>query len=152
NLSKLYSQLNYQKQLLKLEKERSEYLQKLQKIANNLLQLYQTRYTHIETLLKSQTMLQLKERQAKYEVDYQQQQNVWMQHLNGLYADVKQLESAKSIDKDAYLKLHNEIFYANENINYLYLRMLIVRYQDQIQQLKLSISRSTSISLLNKVN
>ena len=55
-------------------------------------------------------------------------------------------------DKAAYIKLENDIFYANENVNFTYLQMLVARYQDQIRQLKVSISRSSSITLLNKVN
>lgn len=152
NLKTMQSQLNYQKELLQLEKSRSVYLVKLQKIAENSLQLYNLRYSRIENLLKSQTMMQLKEQQAKSEIDYQEQQNIWLEHLNSLHTALKKLENTKSKDKLAYSKLLNEIFYANENINFMYLQMLIVRYKDQIQQFKVSISRSSSITLLNKVS
>ena len=152
NLKSMRSQLSYQKDLLTREKLRVDYLLKLQKISDNILQIYNARYSRIENLLKSQTMMQLKEQQAKSEIDYQQQQNVWLQHLNNLATEAKKIENSKTKDKNAYLKLANEIFYANENVNFMYLQMLIMRYQDQIQQLKVSISRSSSITLLNKVS
>ena len=152
NLKTMQSQLTYQQELLQLEKARLGYLLKLQKVAENTLQLYNARFNRIENLLKSQTMLQLKDQQEKSEVDYQQQQNVWFSHLNSLYIDLKRLSNSHSKDKAAYSKVLNEIFYATENINFIYLQMLIVRYQDQIQQFKVSISHSSSISLLNKIS
>lgn len=152
NLKTMQSQLAYQKELLQLEKTRSSFLIKLQKIAENTIQLYNLRYNRIENLLKSQTMLQLKDQQAKSEIDYQEQQNVWFNHLNGLYIDLKKLENSHSKDKVAYAKTLNEIFYATENVNFIYLQILLVRYKDQIQQFKISISRSSSISLLNKIS
>lgn len=151
DLKTMQAQFDYQKELLRLEKERSQYLQKLQKTVENSLQLYNSRYMRIESLLKSQTMMQLKEQQAKSEIDYQQQQTVWIGHLNALNVQLKQLEKTKSKDKEAYAKVLNDIFYATENVNFMYLQLLIVRYKDQIQQFKVSISRSSSITLLNKV-
>ncbi len=152
NLKNLTTQLQYQKGLLSLEKTRSEYLSKLQGLADDTLQSYNTKYSRIETLLKSQTMLQLKEQQAKYEVDFQDQQNMWLQRLKKLYAELAQFNHSSSDNQLAYLKLQNNIFYVNENVNFMYLKMLIMRYQDQIQQLKISISHSSSITLLNKVS
>lgn len=147
----MQAQFDYQKELLRLEKTRAVYLQKLQKTIENSLQFYNTRYMRIESLLKSQTMMQLKEQQAKSEINYQQQQTTWLHHLNSLNGQLKQLEKTKSKDKEMYAKVLNDIFYANENVNFVYLQLLIVRYKDQIQQFKVSISRSTSITLLNKV-
>jgi potassium-dependent mechanosensitive channel len=152
NVNNMRAQLAYQKNLLHLEKERLEYLYDLRSISDKILQIYNTKYSRIETLLKSQTMMQLKERQAKNEIDFQQQQDMWLQHLNGLNAQLRHLEQSGLKDRAAYIKLENEIFYANENVNFMYLQMLIVRYQDQIQQLKLSNSRGSSITLLNKVS
>jgi potassium efflux system protein len=152
NLKNMRSQLTYQKDLLVREKNRLDYLQKLQKVSEKILQIHTVRFQRIENLLKSQTMMQLKEQQAKSEIDYQEQQNIWLHRLNLLNAQAKKLEHAPHKDKAAYMKLSNEIFYANENVNFMYLQMLIARYQDQIAQLKLAISRSTSITLLNKVS
>jgi potassium efflux system protein len=152
NLSNLRAQLNYQKNLLRLEQERLQYLQQLREATDKVLQIYNAKYVRIENLLKSQTMLQLKERQAKNEIEFQQQQDMWLQHLNGLNAQLRHLEQTNPKDREAYVKLENEIFYANENVNFMYLQMLIARYQDQIQQLKLSSSRGTSIILLKKVS
>jgi len=152
NSKMLKSQLAYQKEVLSLEKKRLIYLYKLQSIAEDTVSLYNARYNRIENLLKSQTMLQLKEQQAKSEIDYQRQQSQWLQHLSGLYNELHELEKVKSKDRAAYTKVMNEIFYANENVNFMYLQLLIVRYKDQIQQFKVSISRSSSIALLNKVS
>ncbi len=148
----LSSQLAYQKDVLRLEKTRLTYLNKLRSIAEDTVSLYHARYNKIENLLKSQTMLQLKEQQAKSEIDYQRQQSLWLQQVSVLYGELHHLEKTKSKDRVAYTKIMNEIFYANENANFIYLQMLIVRYKDQIQQFKVSISRSSSIALLNKVS
>ncbi len=152
DLNGLQAHLAYQKTLLQLEKSHLDYLQKLQKVAEKMLQLYEAEYARIESLLKSRTMVQLKELQAKSEIDYQQQQAAWQQRLTKLYAELTQIDRSKSTNKLAYSKLENQIFYANENVNFMYLQMLIARYQDQIQQLEVSVSRSTSRTLLNKVS
>jgi potassium efflux system protein len=152
SLNSLRAQLTYQKNLVKLENERLDHLNTLRSISNNILQIDNAKYSHIETLLKSQTLMQLKERQAKNEINFQQQQDMWLQHLNGLNAQLRHLEQSDTKDRKSYVKLENEIFYANENVNFMYLQMLIARYQEQIQQLKLSNSRGSSIILLNKVS
>lgn len=152
NLIYLHAQLNYQKNILRLEKERLDYLYDLRSTTYKIFQIYSAKYSHIEALLKSQTMMQLKERQTKNEVNFQQQQDIWLQHLNGLNAQLRHIEQSNPNDKTAYIKLENEIFYANENVNLMYLQMLIARYQEQIQQLKLSNSGGSSITLLNKVS
>lgn len=151
DLSGLQRELRYQKNLLALEKNRADYLDQLQTTLNSILQFHKAKYARIEALLKSQTIMQLKEQQAKSEINFQQQQSYWLQQLNRLYAQLNQLEQQKKLDKVAYARLENEIFYANENVNFTYSKMLIARYQDQLQQLRVSISRSTSITLLDKV-
>lgn len=150
NAANLKVELNYQKNLLKLEKLRSDYLNQLQDLAKNALDFYKSNHMKIRSLLKSQTMMRLKEQQAKNEIGFQQQQSYWLQQLNSLYAQLNQLETAKKTNNPAYIKVENDIFYANENVNYIHLHMLIARYQDQLHQLKVSISHSSSITLLNK--
>ena len=152
NVHNLQSDLIYQKNLLQLEKTRNDYLFKLHDIADSTLQLYKAKYTRINTLLKSRTIVQLKEQQARSEVFFQQQQSYWLKRLNELSSQLNKLELNKSKDKDSYVHLEREIFYANENVNFTYLQMLIARYQDKIQQLKVSLSRGNSITLLNKVS
>lgn len=152
NLESLKDELAYQKYLLQLEKTRADYLQKLQIAANSALQFYKAKYLRIDSFLKSQTLLQLKEKQAKSEIGFQLQQSYWLEQLNGLYAELNQLEQANEINKPNYIKLENDIFYVSENVNFTYLHMLIARYKDQIQQLKISITRTSSITLLNKVS
>lgn len=151
DLKGLQTHLAFQKTLLELEKSHLNYLQKLQKTADKILQLYDAEYMRIEALLKSRTMMQLKERQAKSEIDYQQQQSVWLQQLNKLYAELAAAGRAH-VSKRTYSNLEDQIFYANENVNFIYLQMLVARYQDELQQLDSSISRSTSRTLLNKVS
>ncbi|MEO8401261.1 MAG: mechanosensitive ion channel domain-containing protein [Gammaproteobacteria bacterium] len=152
DLEHLHSDLDHQTNLLTLEKDRANYLLQLQTYAQEMLQLYRDKYARIESLLKSQTITTLKERQAKSELGFEQQQSVWLQHLNTLHAELTKLENSNKQDTAAYDKLQNEIFYSNENINFTYLQMLIARYKEQIQQLKVSISHGGSITLLNKAS
>ena len=152
DLAHLHHTLSYQTTLLNLEKERASYLSEMQNYADNVLQLYKGRYARIDSFLKSQTVLSLKERQAKTEFGFEEQQNVWVKQLSALDAELARLEEKKQQNTPAYSTLQNEIFYVSENVNFTYLQMLIARYQDQIQQLKVSISHGSSITLLNKVS
>lgn len=152
NLNGMQVELDYQKHLTILEQTREDYLLKLQKLANNALQFYLVNNSNIETLLKSQTVMQLKEQQAKSEIRFQHQQSYWITQQNTLYKRLNELERTKQINTSEYSKLENDIFYANENVNFTYLQMLIARYKDQIQQLKISISRTSSIILLDKMS
>lgn len=152
NIAVLQSDLIYQKNLLTLEKSRADYLKKLEMISESSLQLYQLNYDRMDQLLKSYTMMRLREEQARSEVNFQMRQSYWLGELNRLYAELASVDHAKMIDRVKHEKLEHKIFYANENVNFIYLQMLITRYQDQIQQLKLSVSRGNSISLLNKIS
>jgi potassium efflux system protein len=152
DVNNLQTELNYQQKLLELEKERANYLQKLQTLAEKSQQFYKDKFLHIEELLKSQTMIQLKEQQTKSELSFQQQQTYWLQRLNQLNNQLSLQQQAKNPDMMRYRQLEADIFYANENINFSYLQMLVARYQDQIDQLKISITRGSSISLLNKIS
>ena len=84
NLEHLKQELANEADLLKFEKVRVDYLQKLQIYADNILQLYKARHIRVESILKSQTMLLLKEQQAKTEFGFEQQQSIWLQQLNDL--------------------------------------------------------------------
>ncbi len=152
NLTNLRAELDFEKNLLQLEKNRLESLQQLQSVLKDTLQFYRGKYFHIQSALKSQTVMKLKEQQAKYELGFQEQQNYWLEQLNVLYAQLGQLQHSKTENKALYEKLSNDIFYANENANYSYLQMLMARYQDEIQQIKISINRTNSITLLNKAS
>jgi potassium-dependent mechanosensitive channel len=152
NIEGLRAELNYQKSLLALEKDRESYLSQLQQIAGNILQLQKQRYIRVNAQLKSQAIMQLKERQAQSEAGFQQQQSYWLQQLNKFYTKLNALETSKNKDKNAYSTLQREIFYANENLNSTYLQMLIVRYQDQLAQLKIATAHNSTITLLNKTS
>ncbi len=152
NVSGLQTEFDFEKNLLDLEKTRARYLTKLQKIADTIFQLQKAQYARINDLLKSRTIMQLKERQAQSESVFQQQQSMWLQRLNAMYAQLGKMKTMTPSEKKAYADMQREIFYANENLNLAYLKMLLVRYQDQLQQLRLAISHSTSITLLNKSN
>jgi potassium efflux system protein len=142
----------YQKNLLELEKTRADYLTELQKIAEQTFNLQKSKYARVNVLSKSRTIVQLKERLAQSEVNFQQEQSYWMKHLNTLYAQLNKADAQPVKDKTTYNNLQREIFYANENLNFTYVQMLIVRYQDQLQQLKVVVLHSRSITLLNKAN
>ncbi len=148
----LQQELDYQTALLRLEKSRAGLLLQLKNIAENMLQLYKTKYVRADSLLKSQTILLLKAQQAKTELNFEQQQSGWLQQLNALEAELAEMDKSKRLDKATYDRVQNQIFYINENINFTYLSMLIARYQQQIQQLKVSIARGNSITLLNKAS
>ncbi len=150
DLDYLRQELDSQLELFKLEKTRVEYLQKLQSYADSMLQLYKIRHARIESILKSQTILLLKEQQAKTELGFEQQQSAWVRRLNDLKFQLTHSSKNKQLSKTEYDNLQNEIFYVNENVNLTYLQMLIARYQDQIQQLKVSIAHGSSITLFNK--
>jgi potassium efflux system protein len=152
NIDGLRADLTYQRSLLALEKTRASYLNQLQRIAEDTLQLQIQRYTQINFQVKSLAINQLKQRQEQSEAGFQQQQSFWLQKLNNFYARLNQLATAKTPDKNVYGNLQREIFYANENLNFSYLQMLVVRYQDQLAQLKIAIAHNASITLLNKTS
>jgi potassium-dependent mechanosensitive channel len=152
DVNNLNSELRYQTKLLDLEKQRYQYLQQLKNIMDKNLQLQKTRLMRIDALLKSQTLVQLHEQQAKSELKFQQAQAEWLKQLNALNTRLNQVEQSGHAPKALHDKLTADIFYVNENINFSYLQMLLARYQDQIQQLRISMTRSNSITLLNKIN
>ncbi len=151
NLSAFQSELKYQKSLLALERSRSDILKKLAEMAESVLELQKAKYRRTASVLKSYTIMRLKEQQEKSEINFQRQQTYWLQQLNELTNKLNQSETAKIIDKTAVEKLENEIFLANENVNFTYLQMLIARYRDQSRQYTVSIARSISVNLLNKI-
>lgn len=148
NVQQLRTELDNQQQLLVLEKQRAEYLQKLQKATNEIVQYKNENYARIDALLKSRTMLQVNEQQMKNELIYQRQQNDWLQQLNVFYA---QLAKVDPNDRQAYSAIERDIFYTNEKANLAYTMALLARYQDQIEQMKLATMHSNSISLLNQI-
>ena len=152
NIDGLRAELTYQKSLLRLEKDREEYLTQLQQIAGNILQFQKQHYIRVTGQLKSNAIMQLKERQAQSEAGFQQQQSYWLEQLNKFYAKLNSFDASKNKDKNAYSTLQREIFYANENLNSTYLQMLIVRYQDQLAQLKIGTAHISSITILNKTS
>lgn len=152
NLSAVQAELDYQNNLLKLAKIRLDYLQQLQETATKIFFLNKSKYRRVEVMLRSQTIMRLKVQQEKAEINFQRQQTYWLQQLNDLYVRINQIETSKNSDKSQIAKLESDIFFANENVNFTYLQMLIARYQDQIRQYKVSISRSISINLLNKIS
>ncbi len=149
NPEELRTDLDYQQKLLKLEKDRLKYLQTLQGVANSILTFKKDYHNHINTLLKSRNLLNIKQEQVKDELAYQEQQNYWLKQLNVYYAKLAKIDPAK--DRLAYSAVERDIYYANENANYAYVESLIARYDDQIQQMKLAVMRSNSISVLNEI-
>jgi potassium efflux system protein len=152
DVSALETENSAQENLLALEKERASYLTQLKKIAEKTLRLQKIKYSRMNILLKSMKITQLQAHLAQSEVVFQQQQSFWMERLNELYKQLAAASDAKVVDKTAYGNLQREIFYANENLNFTFVQMLIVRYQDQLSQLKVTIAHSRSITLLNKAN
>lgn len=149
HINEYRADLTYQRKLLQLEKIRTKYLQEILDIANTILSLKKEKYNQINALLKSRKMVHVKQQQVKDELAYQEQQNKWLGQLNVLYARLAKVDPAKS--KSDYAAIERDIFYANESANYAYVQSLIARYKDQIQQMKLTVLKSNSISLLNEI-
>lgn len=150
NIKEYHADLNYQKKLLGLEKNRIKYLQELQGIVSETLVFNRDKYQQLNQTLKSRKMLHMKQRQVRDELLFQEQQNRWLAHLNVLYSQLSKIDPSQS--KESYAATEREIFYTNENANHAYTQSLIARYKDQIQQIKLMILKSNSISLLNEIN
>lgn len=149
NSKQLYTDLAYQQKLLGLEKQRLTFLQNLQSTAANILTFKKENFSRIDTLLKSRNLLHVKQQQVRDELEYQQEQNEWLSTLDGLYARLSKIDPLKA--RDAYAQTERDIFYANENASLAYSKSLVARYKDQIDQMKLAVLRSSSISLLNEV-
>lgn len=152
NILSIKNEILVQNNLLNLEKSRTDYLQKLKDAANQALILRQAEYRHVEMVLKSQTIMRLKDEQAQSEMNFQKEQTYWLQQLNELYAQLNKAENAKSPDSEEMSKLQGQIFVANENVNLTYLQTLVARYEDQMHQYKISIAHTTSVGLLNKIS
>lgn len=150
NLKLMQSDLESQRTLLMLEKERSKYLQKLQASAQELLTFKTEQLSKLKETLKSRQLLYLKNKQVKDELAYQEDQNYWLQQLNLDYARLSKVDP--SIAPAEYAEIERNIFFANEKASYAYVQSLIARYKDQVQQMKLAISRTNSITLLNEVS
>lgn len=150
NVKELQADLAYQQKLLQLEMTRGLLLEELRGSAQSILQFKHDRYNQINVMLKSFRLMSVRQQQVKDELVFEEEQNQWLQKLNELYAKFNTIDPATS--KDAYLQVERDIFYVNENASYAYSRALMARYRDQIQQMKLAVYRTTSISLLNEIS
>jgi potassium efflux system protein len=149
NIQALHQDLAYSQKLLRMEKIRLTYLQDMQTAAKNMLELKKDKHEQLALSLKSQNLVYIKQQQVKDELEFQEQQNSWLQELNVLYARIALIDPAKN--KNAYADVERDIFYANENASYAYVRSLLARYDDQLEQMKLALLKSNSISLLNEI-
>ncbi len=150
DLAKLGRELKDQTILLKLEKIRTENLLKLQTYTINVLQMYQATYDHLQSMARSEAVLQLKDRQTQLDLDFQKRQHIWLKRLDDLQARLSKMNKQSPAEDREILQA--EIFNANEHINFIYLQLLIARYEDQIQQLSGTISPSSSIALLGETS
>ncbi|HTM63478.1 MAG TPA: mechanosensitive ion channel domain-containing protein [Gammaproteobacteria bacterium] len=150
NASQLQSDLDYQGRLLSLEKERMKYLTDLQDTAKSILQLRKDQLVKLNSILKSQRLLRLRQQEVRDELAYQEQQNQWLQRLNVLYDKLDKANPAES--RAEYADLEAQIFAANEHANYSYTQSLIARYRDQIRQLRAAALKGSSIGQLNELS
>lgn len=150
NSAELRVDAKYQQELLKLEKKRHELLNQLQFTAKNILMLRNEKYNQLNTIMKSRNLLFIKQQQVKDELIFQEQQNYWLQQLDSYNAKLAFIDPATS--RAEYASVERDIYFANENANYAYVQSLIARYDDQIQQMKLAVLRSSSISVLNEIS
>lgn len=142
--------LAYQKQLFNLETERAKSLRSLQSAVGSLLQYRKENLLQLRTLLGTQRLLRIKEQQANDELHFQEVQNKWLQKVKLLYVRLNQLDPSK--ERLRYAAIERDIYLANEQAGFAYSQALIARYKDQIQHMRLLITRNTSISLLNEMD
>ncbi len=150
NIKEYRSDLAYQMKLLSLEKTRMKYLTELKNSLTNVVQLKKEIYARLNTQLQSYRTLNLKQQQVKDVLAFQEQQNQWLQAVNAHYAEIAKLDPVT--DREAYTAAERDIFYASERANYAYSQSLIARYKDQMQQMRLVVYKSSSISLLNEIS
>ena len=137
DIHRLEQDLIDQNSQLALERSHFSYLQQLQLLSQDTLKITLEKHAKIELFLKSKALLDIKSEQKKYETSFQSQQAIWLKRLNDLYATLAMLERNKQNSSQNYSAINIDIFYANENVNALYLQMLVMRYEEQIQQLKI---------------
>ncbi len=152
DIHRLEQDLIDQNSQLALERSHFSYLQQLQLLSQDTLKITLEKHAKIELFLKSKALLDIKSEQKKYETSFQSQQAIWLKRLNDLYATLAMLERNKQNSSQNYSAINIDIFYANENVNALYLQMLVMRYEEQIQQLKILAQHGAPISLLNKTS
>ena len=145
SINQLRTDSHYQQTLLQSEKIRVKSLLRLQAVSNNALSLKKDKYNQVSGILRSRKILNLKQQQMKEELAFQREQNQWLQQLNRLNSQIAKVDPSQS--KALYTSLERNIFYSNENANFAYSQSLVARYTDQIQQMKLAISKNSSISL-----
>lgn len=150
NPSELRADLAYQQKLLKLERKRMKLLKHVQSVVNTTLTLRSENYQQLHEWVKLRSLMNIKQEQLKDELAFQEQQNYWLQQLNNYYARLGQIDPVKS--KSEYVTIERNIYLANEKANYSYVQSLIARYDDQIQQMRLAILQSNSISVLNEIS
>lgn len=149
NPIELRADLVYQQKLLKLERKRMKLLKHVQTVVNMTLTLRSENYQKLSEWVKLRGLMNIKQEQMKDQLAFQVQQNYWLQQLNNYYARLGKLDPVKS--KSEYVAIERSIYLANEKANHSYVQSLIARYDDQIQQMRLAILQSNSISVLNEI-
>ena len=149
NVMRVKDDLTKAQAMLKLERERLQYLLQLQNITQKILQLEKNNFATVSMQLKSYHLLNIKQREINDELHYQQLQQYWLKQLNVLYQAINHLDPITS--KSNFTRLEREIFYTNENANLAYVQALDARYKDQAQQLQLAILNTQSIKVFNEI-
>ena len=150
NTETLRKDILYQQKLLGLERSRLTFLKNLENILNTILSLRKDNYNHLKAVLQSRHLLHLKQAQVADELYYQKQQSFWLRQLNAYNEQLLKIDPVKS--REEYIATERNIYHANEKANYVYIKALISRYTDQIQQMKLAVIRNQSISVLTEMS
>lgn len=149
NVQRLAADRQYQDKLLNLQRQRVKLLTNLKSDATSILQLKEDYLGKLNSQLKSQRILRMKQQEVRDELAFQEQQNQWLVKLNHLYTELENIDPLS--DKKNYTRLEREIFHANEKASFAYTQSLIARYQDQIQQISMVNLESSSISQLHEL-
>lgn len=145
----IVEELNYQKKLLSLEREKAQELHILQKYVSDLLQLRKDHSDQLRNLLQTKRLLNIREHEAKDELHFQEIQNQYLREVKLLYSRLNKLDAYK--EKKQYAAIERDIYLANEEASFAYTQSLIARYKDQMEYVRLLLTRNISISLLNEM-
>ncbi len=152
DLSQLHNNLVAQANLLADERKRAASLESLQKTRRDILNFYITANGHLQTQANSEATLQLKERQTHAEAIFLAEQDNGLKELAQQETQLDQLQHASHIDLSAIHHAQNAILFTRANVDFVYLKILLAHYQNQIEQLGTAITSASPLALLNDVS
>jgi len=152
DLERLYEDRQDHKDLLNLEKNRTQQLLKLQESTNAALQLYQANGARLVAQYQKHALLDLKLQQDRAELDFQNKQNNLLHQLDLFENQLTALRQSGNGTENQFEQLRSNVFHTKEQVDFIYFQMLLTRYKDQIQQLDISINPNAKLYDLNSLS